>query len=97
MSEISKETVHSTLAAENLGRFNWLEDRRPRADEVGIVAHNAGWRVYVTDERENPRYDEVHGDEGEALSDFLARVRGIDHSFARREERRRQEADSSDA
>ncbi len=87
MSHTSKNGVRSILSAERLGHFNWFEDRALRADEVGIVRPRAGWRVYVTDERANPRYDEVHGDEGEALADFLARVRAINHILERRKER----------
>jgi hypothetical protein len=97
MSDISKDGVRAILEAENLGRFNWFEDRRPRADEVGIVAHTAGWRVYSTDERAYEQYEKVHGDEGEALTDFLKKVRATNRYFARREERLRRETNSPDA
>lgn len=87
MSEISKEGVRKTLAADNLCRFNWFQDRGFGVEEAGIVTGGAGWRVYLTDERAYPRYDKLHGDEGEALSDFLKRVRAINELVARREER----------
>jgi hypothetical protein len=96
MSEASKEGVRETLTAENLGHFNWFEDRYPQAEEAGIVAEGAGWRVYLTDERACSRYKKLHADEGEALADFLKRVRAIDHILTLREERHLRQADASD-
>lgn len=96
MGEVSKEGVRETLTAENLGHFNWFEDRYPQAEEAGIVVQGSGWRVYLTDERAYSRYEKLHSDEGQALVDFLKRVRAINHILTRREERRLRQADASD-
>lgn len=92
MSGISKAGVLAILEAENLGRFNWLEDRSPRPDEVGLLRQGPGWRVYSTDERAAAQYDKVHTDEEEALADFLKKVRATNHYFSLREERLGQQA-----
>lgn len=97
MSDTSREGVRAILEAEHLGRFNWFEDRHPHADEVGIVVQGAGWRVYSTDERAYEQYEKIHGDEGEALADFLMKVRATIRYFARREERLRREKNSAEA
>jgi hypothetical protein len=88
--------VRDTLAAENLERFNWFEDRGMRVEEAGIVAQGAGWRVYLTDEQGYPSYDKFHGDEGEALVDFLKRVRAINELVALRDKRLRKRSDATD-
>ncbi|CAI3798993.1 hypothetical protein [Pseudarthrobacter sp. MM222] len=93
MNEISKEDVLAILESENLGRVNWFEDRGPRADEAGIVLQIGGWRVYSTDERAAEQYEKVHGDEREALADFLEKVRATNRYFALRAERLSSEAD----
>lgn len=99
MSEPNKADIQRILAAENLGRFNWFEDRPPRADEVGIVKKDTKWgtrwQVYSTDERAYPDYDQWHEDEGSALVDFLDMVRRNNEYFANLDERRRQ-ADATD-
>jgi hypothetical protein len=87
VSGISRDIVPDFLTAENLGRFNWFEDRSMGIEEAGIVPQGAGWRVYLTDEEGRPRYDKFHGDEEEALGDFLKRVRAINTLFAAREKR----------
>ncbi|MDQ0820814.1 hypothetical protein QFZ69_001693 [Arthrobacter sp. V1I7] len=87
MSATNRANVRGCVGGRNLGRFNWFEDRGPRANEVGIVAQSAGWRVYSTDERAYEQYEEVYGDEEEALADFLKKVRATNRYFARRAER----------
>lgn len=96
MSESNIEGVREILTAEHLGHFNWFEDRYPQAEEAGIVAQGGGWRVYLTDERAYSRYEKLYADEGEALVDFLKRVRAINHITTRREECRLGQADASD-
>jgi hypothetical protein len=97
MNDMNKEDVLAILESENLARFNWFEDRGPRADEVGIVEQTDGWRVYSTDERADEQYERVHDDEAEALADFLKKVRATNRYFALRAERLAAEADASDA
>ena len=97
MSETSRDTVRDMLAAENLGRFNWFEDRSMGIEEAGIVPQGAGWQVYLTDEEGRPRYEKFHGDEGEALADFIKRVRAINKLVALREKRLRKQSDAADA
>jgi hypothetical protein len=97
MNEASREGVRAVLVAENLGGFNRFEARRPRAGEVGIVVQGAGWRVYSTDERAYEEYEKVHGDEGEALADFLMKVRATNRYLARRGDRLNREKNSAEA
>lgn len=86
MSEPDKADIRQILADENLGRFNWFEDRPTRANEVGIVIEETQWgrrwQVYSTDERAYPDYDKWHEDEGPALVDFLDMVRRNNEYFA---------------
>jgi hypothetical protein len=93
MSETRMGDVRETLVAENLGHFNWFENRPPCADEVGIVKKETKWRarwqVYATDERAYPDYDKWHEDEGPALLDFLDMVRRNKEYFSLLDERRR--------
>jgi hypothetical protein len=94
MSESNKADVQRLLAAENLKRFNWFENRPPRADEVGIVKKETKWgvrwQVYATDKRAYPEYDKWHEDEGPALLDFLDMVRRNNEYFSLLDERLRQ-------
>lgn len=91
MSDTNKQNVLDTLASENLGRFNWFEERSPRPDEVGILEKatefGTGWQVYSTDERACPQYDRWHEGEPAALADFLEKVRATNRFFALRAKR----------
>lgn len=94
MKNAGKDSVRATLTAESLGHFNWFEDRQPRADEVGIVQADSGWQVYSTDERAGAQYEKVHEDQGEALADFLKKVRATNRYFALRAERPGKQAEA---
>ncbi|WP_427134892.1 hypothetical protein [Pseudarthrobacter sp. S9] len=42
MNEISKASVLAILETENLGHYNWFEDRYPHAHEAGVQVVDSG-------------------------------------------------------
>ncbi len=94
MNDAGIDGVREALATESLAHFNWFEDRGLRADEVGIAKAESGWQVYSTDERACAQYEKVHEDQGEALADFLEKVRATNRYFALRAERPGKQAEA---
>lgn len=62
---------------EKLQDYNLNEERNNRENEVVLRYENDKWIVYVTDERASKitNSQDIYADEGEALDDFIDRLR----------------------
>ncbi|MFB3167576.1 Imm59 family immunity protein [Neobacillus sp. 179-C4.2 HS] len=72
-----KENALKIIQNEKLQNLNWFDDHKIKPNEVGIREKANKWKVYTSDERANPISEKEFQTEGEALKNFIKRLRAL--------------------
>ncbi len=77
MITLTRENALEIIQNEKLQNFNWFDDHTIKSNEVGISKKADKWKVYTSDERANPISEKEFQTEGEALENFIKRLRAL--------------------
>lgn len=74
---MTREDALEIIQNEKLQNFNWFDDHKMKPNEVGISEKANKWIVYTSDERAYPITQKEFQTEGEALENFIKRLRAL--------------------
>jgi hypothetical protein len=74
---MTRENALEIIQNEKYMNLNWFDDHNIKPNEVGISEKANKWIVYTSDERANPISEKEFQTEGEALENFIKRVRAL--------------------
>jgi hypothetical protein len=75
--KLTRENALEIIQNEKLQNLNWFDDHTINPNEVGISEKANKWQVYTSDERANPISEKEFQTEGEALENFIQRLRAL--------------------
>jgi hypothetical protein len=78
---LTRGTALEIIQNERLQNLNWFDDHNIKPNEVGISERANKWKVYTSDERANPISVKEFPTEGEALENFIKRLRAFNKSL----------------
>jgi hypothetical protein len=74
---LTREKALEIIQNEKLQNLNWFDDHKIKPNEVGIREKANKWKVYTTEEWANPISEKEFQTEGEALENFIKRLRAL--------------------
>ncbi|MBY0146864.1 Imm59 family immunity protein [Neobacillus niacini] len=74
---MARKNALEIIQNEKLQNLNWFDDHKIKPNEVGIRETANKWYVYTSDERANPISEKEFQTEGEALENFIKRLRAL--------------------